>query len=406
MTQSVDAHAVSPEGLRAFSPAEHDRRVARARELMAADGLDALLVTSEPNFRYFTGFHSQTWLSPTRPRYFVLPLAGEPIAIVPTSNVVGMRESSWVKDLRAWQAPCPEDDGLSLLTDALKSACGKHRRIGAELGPETRLGMPVRDFLRLGEALAPLAFVDGSGLFRTLRMVKSPDEVARIRKIALIASDAFIALPRRIAAGDSERDVGRKLQSDLILRGADKTPYVVCESGPGGYDKVMMGPGDRCLGRGDLLFIDTGSTFDGYWCDFDRHFAFGPPSDDIRRAYDLVYRATDAGIAAVRPGQRACDVWRAMAATLEGAGVPGSIVGRMGHGLGLVITEPPSLNATDETELRAGMVITIEPSLAFRATDQEGSPTKLMLHEENVVVTEDGCSLLSRRSPREIPVVA
>ncbi len=350
-----------------FSVQEFEGRVARARALMTEAELDALLVTSEANFRYLTGFVSQTWVSPTRPRYLILPRNEEAVAVIPTDHLLCMQETSWIRDLRTWQAPCPADDGVTMVADVIRDCEARFKRIGAELGPETRLGMPVGDFLRLSDLIEPMAVVDGQQVLRTTRMVKSPAEVDRIRHIAGIVSDAFESLPDAIHVGNSERDICRRLQMDIIGRGAEKTPYLVCNSGAGGYASGMMSPTDRVLGRSDLLFIDTGSSLDGYFCDFDRHFAFGDMSDTVRSAHDLVYRATDAGIDAVRPGRRACDVWRAMAGVLQDAGTPGSVVGRMGHGLGLNMTEPPSMHPDDKTEIACGMVLTIEPK-AFHCT--------------------------------------
>src|SRR5262249_28677519 len=162
---------------------------------------------------------------------------------------------------------------------------------------------------RVREAIQPLTLVDGSDVTRRLRMVKSPAEVARIRAVAQLVSAAFEALPEKLAAGMSERDACLTLQLDILRRGADKIPYMVAASAPGGYQTINSNPGDRVFGRGDIFIVDTGSTIDGYFCDFDRNFAFGPPEDAARRAHDQVFAATEAGIAAMRPGARLRDVW-------------------------------------------------------------------------------------------------
>jgi Xaa-Pro dipeptidase len=386
-----------------FSAEEYRRRVEGARARMAACGLDCLFLTSEKNIRYLTGFHTQIWISPTRPRYVILPLEAEPVAIVPVTNVPGFRQTSWIADVRSWPAPRPQDDGVSLVVDALRTCVRPGGRVGAELGPETRIDMPAGDFLRIRDALAGLRLEDASPVLRPLRMVKSDHEVVRLRRIAGLASEAFARLPARLRPGQTEREVYGILHRLLVEQGADKVPYLVPVSGGDGYEQINMGPTDRVLQPGDLLFIDVGATWRGYFCDFDRNFALGRAADAYRTAYERVYEATEAGLAAVRPGRTAAEVWRAMAAVLDPNGRAETPVGRMGHGIGLDITEPPSLAAGDETVLDVGMALTIEPSLVWPAPAGRGR--RLMVHEENIVVTADGCELLTRRAAAELPVV-
>ena len=117
-------------------------------------------------------------------------------------------------------------------------------------------------------------------------------------------------------------------------------------------------------------------------------------SDDAKRAHAAVWDATEAGLAAARPGVTVEDVWQVMAKLLEDAGSIGNNVGRMGHGLGMQLTEPPSNMPGDQTVIEAGMVLTIEPGMEYR-------PGKMIVHEENVVITENGAELLTTRAPRE-----
>ncbi|MBI1774568.1 MAG: aminopeptidase P family protein [Proteobacteria bacterium] len=388
-----------------FPAAEYAMRLERARMLMDEQQMDALLVSSEGNFRYFTGDITLSPFQMTRPKFFVLPLVGEPCAIVAQGAEIGLGLTTWLKDIRTWPAPRPADDGVSLVADTLRSAAKRFGRVGTELGPESRMGFPVNDFLRIRELVEPVRFVDAEQpVMRRLRMIKSPAEVAKVRTICRIVSEGFEALPPLLSEGDTEWGACRKLELEIMKRGATKTFKLTGLSGPGGYNRTNTGPTDRVLGRGDVLFIDTGCQFDHYWCDFDRHFAFGPPSDATRRAYELVWRATEAGIAAVRPGRPVSDVWRAMADVVASGGADAlkTKVGRMGHSMGLVLPEPPSINETDHTIIEAGMILNIEPGAAYIAPEDGGR--RIMLHEENVAVTEHGCEILSKRAPREIPV--
>ncbi len=110
---------------RGFSAAEFEKRTARAQQIMDRHGFDALLLTAPPNVRYFTGFDSQFWESPTRPWFVVVPREGAPIAVIPEIGAPEMA-LTWIKDIRTWAAPNPEDDGLSLLKATIESLPRKH----------------------------------------------------------------------------------------------------------------------------------------------------------------------------------------------------------------------------------------------------------------------------------------
>ena len=380
-----------------FPRTEFENRLDRAQALMTDCGLDGLLVTGEQHVRYFTGFDSQFWASPTRPWFVLVPRAAELVAVIPEIGEPGMA-ATWVSDIRTWPAPRPEDDGVTLLSQAIASLPRRFGQIGGEFGPEMAVRMPLRDLERVREAVRPLEFADGSGVLHRLRVVKSPAEIEKVRFVCRQVSKAFETMPDRFSIGMTEWEACREMRLEVLRLGADTSPYMMGASGPGGYDNIIMGPSERRLHDGDILIIDTGTTFDGYFCDFDRNFAFGRPDAAAEKAYETVYEATDAGIAACRPGATTSDLWRAMNAVLEAGGALGNNVGRLGHGLGMQLTEYPSNRPGDDTPLEPGMVLTIEPGMAF-------APGRMMVHEENVVVTEEGCELLTHRAWPEMPVI-
>jgi len=382
---------------RGFTEAELALRTERAQSMMRAQEVDALLLTTEAQVRYFTGFLTQFWQSPTRPWFLLVPLTGKPIAVIPGIGVAGM-QTTWIDDIRSWSSPQPGDDGISLLVQTIRELPRRFGRLGATLGIESVLRMPVLDFQRLQAELGATEVVDCATEVLQLCSVKSGSEIDKIRYVCELASDSFNALPEIVHSGLSEREILRRMRIDLLQRGADHTPYIVSASGPDGYGDIIMGPSDRIVTAGDVMIIDTGTVYDGYFCDFDRNYAFEQASEKARRAYDTVYRSTDAGFAAARPGATTTDVWQAMWSVLEKGGARGNDVGRMGHGLGAQLTEWPSLTATDRTPLQAGMVITLEPGMEFESG-------KMMVHEENIVITEDGAEMLSKRAAAEIPVI-
>ncbi len=382
---------------RGFPEVEFAARTTQMQVQMAAARLDAILLTTEANVRYFSGFQTQFWESPTRPWFLVIPAVGKPVAIIPEIGIAGM-EATWLDDIRTWASPCPEDDGISLLVDLLQSIPRRHGRLGITLGPESQIRMPIANFQYLMSRLPQLEVIDIAELMHQQRMVKSAREVEKIRYACHLSSSAFLALPGLMRAGMSEREVCQQFRIDLIRRGADHSPYIVAGSGQGGYDSIIMGPGDRVLADGDVLIIDTGTVWDGYFCDFDRNFGFGHLSADAERANQVVFDAVEAGFSVAQPGKTTSDIWAAMNAVMVEGGSLGNEVGRLGHGLGMQLTERPSHTATDNTVLQSGMVLTLEPGMTF-------APGKQMVHEENIVITDDGAEWLSVRAAPDIPII-
>ena len=144
--------------------------------------------------------------------------------------------------------------------------------------------------------------------------------------------------------------------------------------------------------------LDTGATFDGYFCDFDRNFAIEQAHDESRRAYDTLWRATEEGLCAARPGATCRELFQAMQNVISEMDDQGGEVGRYGHGLGMQLTEQPSHAAFDETVLEESMVITLEPSVNY-------GDGLIMVHEENLVVQNGAPRLLSVRATPELPIV-
>ena len=390
---------MSPDApTRGFAPAEFEARTRAAQALMAVQGVDGILLLSEPDVRYFSGFHTLFWQSPTRPWFLFIPAAGKPIAVIPEIGATLMR-TCWIDDIRTWSAPAPKDDGISLLTDLLQPLAQNGARLGIMKGHETAWRMPLGDWDRLVAALPGLEYGDVTGLVQGLRMVKSEAEIAKLAHICAIASTTFARVPEIIHSGMPLEDVFRSFRREALANGADDVPYLVGGAAPGGYADVISPPSRRPLQTGDILMLDTGSTWDGYFCDFDRNFAIGPPSDDARRAHDVLWRATEAGIAAARPGNTCRDLFQAMQSVISELDDASGDIGRLGHGLGMQLTEQPSHAAFDTTELKENMVLTLEPSLGY-------GDNLMMVHEENIVIRANRAELLSTRAPQEMPVLA
>ena len=385
---------MTPAPPRGFPDSEYEDRCALAQHKLAELQLDALFVCTEPEVRYFTGFHTPFWQSPTRPWFVLVPQTSNPVAIIPGIGAPTMDET-WITDIRTWSSPRPEDDGVSLLADAITSMGAK--RIGVPMGHETHLRMPLADWDALRAALPDVEFVDATSIVRSMRMVKSGRELAKTSHVCSLVSDGFENLGSLLSIGMTEREAFTAFKVDLLQRGADDVPYLVGASGHS-FTDIIKQPSDRVIQAGDLLMFDTGTMWDGYSSDFDRYYAFGHADDDAQRAHHVVWDATQAGLDMLRPGVTTTDLWKAMADVMTEGGSLGNDVGRLGHGLGMQLTEWPSNTATDATVIEEGMVLTLEPGMEF-------APGRMMLHEENVVIGADGPQMLSRRAPRDLPII-
>jgi Xaa-Pro aminopeptidase len=377
-----------------FPAAEFRQRVTQLQAEMSGRGLDALFLTSAADIFYVTGFLTRFWESPARPWFVIVPAKGEPVAVIPSIGA-DLMGRTWTPQVRTWDAPHPVDDGVSLLIDTLCSLLPDTARIGVPMGLETQLRMPLADFERVAAGIAPRRFVDGTAAVQRVREIKSEAEIAKIRATCDIAGRAYARVPEFAGKGRRLDEVFRAFQSVLLQEGADWVSYVAGGAGPDGYADVISPAACEPLKSGDVLMLDTGAVRDGYFCDYDRNFSVGPVSDAVMRTHAALWQATEDALEALRPGMVASDVHRILSDGLAKRGAqPGG--GRLGHGLGITLTEWPSFTPLDRTELREGMVLTLEPGAWV-------APGRMVVHEENIVLRAGGPELLSPRASGEMP---
>jgi Xaa-Pro aminopeptidase len=287
--------------------------------------------------------------------------------------------------------------------DMLKATCEElglnTGRIGAELGTEQRLGLPYNDFVRITQELPGADFSDASDLFWGLRMVKSKAEVEYMRKACSISSQAFNTCFKSIRPGMTEKDAA-KIIYDTAVEAGGTAVWTLSNSGPYNYESGFLpNPSEHVLEKGNLLWLDTGCKVNGYSSDFSRIAAIGEPSSDQKKMYEIVNGISDTAVEAIRPGIKASDLSRLCNREFEKAGLKeiwgdgdcssaqSNRAQRVGHGIGMATTEPPHIALFDDTELKTGMVVTIEPTVVTKYGHFN--------IESNVLVTEDGPEVLS-----------
>jgi len=382
---------------RGFEVSEYENRLDNIQKLMHESRMDAILLTTQVDIEYYTGFKTQFFQSPTRPWYVLIPSNDKPKAIIPTIGESGMR-GTWLDDVQTWTSPNPEDDGISLLLSTIKSLTKIYKCLGVPKSQESVLRMPLDDYENLVKSLDGIEIKDANKILRQVRLIKSTAEIDKIKHICQLTSQGFSDLGHLLKAGETEHENCKRFKQHLLSLGVDDTPYMVAGSGKDGYGSIIMGPGDKIIEEGDLFIVDTGSVFDSYFCDFDRNYAFGFICDEAKKAYKVVFDATDAGFNAAQVGNTTSDIYHAMNNVMQKGSALGNSVGRLGHGLGLQLTEWPSNTATDNTILELGVILTLEPGMEYL-------PGKEMVHEENIVITENGPEWLTKRAPEELPII-
>jgi Xaa-Pro aminopeptidase len=325
-------------------PADHRlERQAGLKALLAAEGVEALLVTHLPNIRYLTGFTGSAALLLVRPEGAVLLTdfryaTQAPAEVAGTAEVAIDAASVWDRLKRLWAD-----------------------RSATTLGFEAH-ALTVRDAGRLKECARRTAPV--GELVESLRIVKAPEEVAAITAAAALAQEALAAVLPTVRAGQSELLVASRLEAALRERGSEWHPFqTIVASGPRAA-LPHAGTSRREIGAGELLLIDFGAQVDGYCADLTRTVVVGARADERQRTvYEAVRAAHLRARLEVRAGMtgRAAD---ALARDLLAARGFGEAFGHsLGHGLGLEVHEAPRLSATAEQPLPAGAVVTIEPGI-------------------------------------------
>jgi Xaa-Pro dipeptidase len=390
-----------------FEASELVARADRCRALLERDGLDAVVVTGDfaagMNYYYLSGHLPRDYqLNYSRPHVMVLPREGEPFLYVYGINEDNARGQSWVDDVVPYGPPFSG----AALAEAVAARGLDGGRIGAELGVDQRIAMPLLEWRAFENGLRG-EIVDASKLLWDMRTIKSAAEIAYIKECDRINGEGLATAFGRLKAGDSEADVGRILGSALIEAGAYRPPYaqalIVSEakSKALGHTSRMLGPlPDQILKPGELLFVDSGVTLSGYWGEFNRMAVVGEASADQRRHHDnireIVRRSIDE---ALKPGETFRRVIERMADLYRELGYGDEKIGNylgppymhLCHGLGLASSEPPFVRLDSDDVLLPGMVLSCEAYLP-----QDGMTYG---SEEDIVITEDGCDVLSDPDP-------
>jgi Xaa-Pro dipeptidase len=358
------------------------RRRDRARELMTHAKADMLFVASgSASFAYLVGADFGR-----SERLIALAVsASTAILFAPSFEVsrIEKRVRAGLK-VQGWEE---NQDPTHVLRDAMSAMTPKPLSI--VIDPHTEYGIVTA----LGRALPDAKQIDGgSYVFEELRVVKSPEEIVRMKRAIAITEDAFAATFDQLDVGMREKDVSKIAREEQTRRG-----------GEGGYALVQFGesaafphgaPTSSELKKEMVVLMDGGCTFQGWNSDVTRTRWFGDkPSARFARIYNIVHDAQTAAMERVKPGVLAQEIDRAAREVITKAGFGPQFTHRLGHGIGLEGHEAIYMVEGNDRALRPGMVFTIEPGIYL--------PQELGVRiEDQVMCTEQGIEILTRRAPR------
>lgn len=386
-----------------FPYAEFKARIEKAQRLMSEREIDCLLIQSKPNMRYFTGYQNTHWEIPSiQPGSLIIPVKGEPVAIVPDFFTANVEQQCWVRNVVMHTEPHQPKSIRQLPLDLAKmiSDLGYgNGNVALEQGPlgNMYIPRPLNDIQAFIKALPEAHIVDGDEIIWGCRMIKSPLEVERI-SVGVAGHRAVLrALVEDFRPGMDEVDLSKiayrraaelgtgYLGDSIGLWGSFRAAL---DSEPMGDVGVHEG---APLSKKDYIFYCMCFQHKGYEPDAARIFQLGEVTDEHMKMYELVWDAQDRAASIIKPGIKANDVYQYMYENIRAANLP--VIDMGGHGTGLDTHEPPSIDAWNEQVIEEGMVLSIEPWSYF-SLRIHGGLGKFGVQDQ-FVVTSDGCTKIS-----------
>ncbi|MGZ4032513.1 MAG: M24 family metallopeptidase [Tumebacillaceae bacterium] len=352
-----------------------EQRLTRLRALMAEQGLEALLVLRPENRRYLSGFTGST---------------GQ--LIVTHDEALLFVDSRYTAQAKAQAPHCRIVDwNRGSFAPQVQELKGK-KNVGFEKDFVT-----FAEYHDFRESYAGIELVPTAGLIEGLRLYKDESELALLKQAAKIADDAFAHILGVLKPGLSEREVALELEVFMRKAGAKCSSFdIIVASGirsslPHGVAS------DKILEAGDFVKMDFGAYYQGYCSDLTRTVVLGQPSDKHREIYEIVLEAQKHAVANIKPGMTGREADALARDIIAARGYGDNFGHSLGHGLGSVVHEAPSLSTTGDMVLKPGMVVTVEPGIYL--PDFGG-----VRIEDDIFITETGNEVLTH-SPKDLIII-
>jgi len=344
-------------------------RISRLIDLIQENELSAILIHSEANIFYFTGYKG--------PGYLLIPLNGDPkLYVYPLDfELAGMCVRGGV-EVEKLSMTAKVENVVEDLPAEVKS------RLGFDF-------LSAEDYLRLSASLGHESLKPASEMVWKLRMIKDGSEIENIEKACDIASKAMDLASEMLEDGVMESEVKAEVLEEMFKLGADGAAFdIIVASGP--RSSMPHGaPGNRVMREGDVVVVDLGAVFGGYCSDMTRTFYIGEnPPEEVEKIYEAVVEAKRLAEESVKPWTLSLAIYDKVCDRFAAMGYADRFIHGLGHGVGIEVHEPPRISKIGREMIQENMVITIEPGIYL--------PGKFGVRlEDTLLVEKDGVRRLT-----------
>ncbi len=383
-----------------FPTEEYIRRHEHLQKEMQKCGVDVVMFTTPYNIRYFCGFQSVVWVSKiATPGTLIVKSDGQKRLIGSRSAYETMKYTSCLSEneLLYYGKSTPDNARPASHTDALIQTLtefgAKSGRLGMELGTTMRLHINQDTYQAVMNGIQDTTMVDFTSNIWSIRSVKSKNEIAALKKCAMISKLAYQKALSCIKLGETtEKSLNAVYCAEAYRQGAERQePMIVC-FGQGRYNAGNCPPSDKIITdtKGEILLFDGGPIFKGYYSDTIRMAVVGGLSPRQEDFYKMAKETLYYTLENIKPGVSVSQLMEMQDRFVEKSGYADNNLtkGWSGHGIGLEIHEPPTISSDCDIILQEGNTLAIEPTIG---DDILGHFT----HEENIVVTKTGYELIS-----------
>lgn len=363
------------------------KQLSYLKEYITEHDIDALYLDHPQTVSYLSNFES----NPHERIVALFILKEGSFLLVPELEKESAQQSSIVQEIISYK---DHEDPWKVVAKEMNKRLSSLKKIGIE---ENTLTVDRYKALKQLDHLSPIQCTDIRSILQGMRLIKTSDEIDRLKEAGEIADRALEIGIRTLKEGITEQEVVAEIEYEMKKIGITEMsfPTMVLFGDHAGSPHGT--PGERQLKKGELVLFDLGVVKNGYTSDMTRTLAFGKVSDEIQDIYHVVLQAQQKAQAAVKPGITAEKLDAIARDCITKAGYGDYFTHRLGHGLGTSVHEFPSLAAGNDLVLQEGMCFSIEPGIYI--------PGKVGVRIEDCVhVTKDDCEPFTH-TPKEFTLI-